>query len=184
MTAKQITPLIATVAPPLLVGAAIYFALKWLFSAEAAETKPETASNNFKTTNQINPPEIGGNQGIPPHSAGMPNAAPGVSVVAPALIPPVSAHPGPNTPKPAGKALTILHSRVEALSPVKRRVVAREDLAIAFDNGAKSLTRTAAVEALKNFGFGKTAAYAALSPDGRFSDWMQFAPDGIITWKG
>jgi len=36
--------------------------------------------------------------------------------------------------------------------------------------------------ALKNIGFGKTAAYEALSPDGRFAAWLQFAPDGIITW--
>jgi hypothetical protein len=36
--------------------------------------------------------------------------------------------------------------------------------------------------ALKNLGFGKSAAYAALTPAGRFSTWLQFAPDGIITW--
>jgi hypothetical protein len=35
---------------------------------------------------------------------------------------------------------------------------------------------------LKKLGFGKTAAYAALTPNGRFSTWLQFAPDGIITW--
>ena len=42
-----------------------------------------------------------------------------------------------------------------------------------------ALTRTAAVAALKNLGFGKSAAYDALSADGRFSAWLQFAPDGI-----
>jgi hypothetical protein len=31
---------------------------------------------------------------------------------------------------------------------------------------------------------GKSAAYAALTPDGRFASWLQFAPDGLITWKG
>jgi hypothetical protein len=36
--------------------------------------------------------------------------------------------------------------------------------------------------ALKKLGFGKTAAYDALSEDGRFSAWLQYAPDGIITW--
>jgi len=71
--------------------------------------------------------------------------------------------------------------------PVKRplpsngRAITREDLAAVF-NGARGLTRTAAVSALKALGFGKTAAYAALSPDGRFSAWLQCAPDGIITW--
>jgi hypothetical protein len=30
--------------------------------------------------------------------------------------------------------------------------------------------------------FGKTAAYAALSPDGRFSAWLQTV-GGITTWR-
>jgi hypothetical protein len=68
--------------------------------------------------------------------------------------------------------------------PVKRKFVTREDLATVFQRGARALTRTAAVAILKNLGFGKTAAYDALSMDGRFSAWLQFAPDGIITWKG
>jgi hypothetical protein len=51
-----------------------------------------------------------------------------------------------------------------------------------FSSAARTLTRTAAVAALKKIGFGKTAAYAALSPDGRFFAWLQFVPDGIITW--
>jgi len=38
--------------------------------------------------------------------------------------------------------------------------------------------------ALKTLGFGKTAAYAALSPDGRFSAWLKCSPDGIMTWMG
>jgi hypothetical protein len=47
----------------------------------------------------------------------------------------------------------------------------------------RTLRRTAAVEALKRLGFGKTAAYAALSQDGRFNAWLICAPDGIIAWK-
>ena len=50
-------------------------------------------------------------------------------------------------------------------------------------SGATVMMRKSAVAALKNLGYGKTAAYDALSPDGRFSAWLQFAPDGIITWK-
>jgi hypothetical protein len=37
---------------------------------------------------------------------------------------------------------------------------------------------------LKSLGFGKSAAYEALAMNGRFAPWLQFAPDGIITWKG
>jgi hypothetical protein len=66
--------------------------------------------------------------------------------------------------------------------PIKKKFVTREDMANIFQRGARALTRTAAVAALKKIGFGKTAAYAALTPDGRFSAWLQFAPDGIINW--
>jgi hypothetical protein len=62
--------------------------------------------------------------------------------------------------------------------------VAREDLSTIFNNGSRTLSRTAAVAALKGLGFGKTAAYKALSMDGRFASLLQFAPDGIIAWKG
>jgi hypothetical protein len=57
-------------------------------------------------------------------------------------------------------------------------------MATVFHHGARALTRTAAVTALKGRGFGKSAAYDALSEDGRFAAWLQFAPDGIITWAG
>jgi hypothetical protein len=61
-----------------------------------------------------------------------------------------------------------------------------KDMAAVFQQGASKLTRTmsrtAAVGALRRLGFGKSAAYAALSPDGRFSGWLACAPDGIISW--
>jgi len=85
------------------------------------------------------------------------------------FIPPVSAAPVPNIPVTQAPP-----------QPVKKKLVTREDLATVFQRGA--MTRTAAVAALKKIGFGKTAAYAALTPDGKFSAWLQFAPDGIITW--
>jgi len=66
--------------------------------------------------------------------------------------------------------------------PIKKKFVTREDMANIFQRGARALTRTAAVAALKMLGFGKTAAYDALSEDGRFSDWLDFAPNEIITW--
>jgi hypothetical protein len=61
--------------------------------------------------------------------------------------------------------------------------VTREDLTAIFNHGTRGLTRTAAVAALKTSGFGKTAAYKALSMDGRFAPWLQFAPEGTISWK-
>jgi hypothetical protein len=57
-----------------------------------------------------------------------------------------------------------------------------QDLVAVFQRGARALTRKAAVAVLKNMGFGKSATYEALSANGRFSTWLQFAPDGIITW--
>jgi hypothetical protein len=67
--------------------------------------------------------------------------------------------------------------------PISKKFVTRADLATIFDNGARSLSRTAAVTALKRLGFGKTAAYSALSPDGRFNAWLICASDGMITWE-
>jgi hypothetical protein len=67
-------------------------------------------------------------------------------------------------------------------TPIKKKFVTREDLATVFNHGTRSINRTAAVTALRKLGFGRTAAYAALTPDGRFSTWLHFAPDGIITW--
>jgi hypothetical protein len=46
------------------------------------------------------------------------------------------------------------------------------------------MTRGEAVAALQLLGFGKTAAYEALSADGRFAFLLQIAPDGMITWNG
>ena len=66
---------------------------------------------------------------------------------------------------------------------LSKRFITRADMETIFDNGGRSLTRTAAVAALKRLGFGKTAAYAALSPDGRFSSWLISVTDGTITWK-
>lgn len=65
----------------------------------------------------------------------------------------------------------------------QKKFIVRADMANIFNGGTCRLTRTAAVSALKALGFGKTAAYAALSPDGRFCAWLQCAPDGTITWK-
>ena len=93
-------------------------------------------------------------------------------------VPPVQKIPVP-APAPVLGIKTVFQA---APPPVKKRFVTREDLATVFHRGARSLTRTAAVAALKSHGFGKTAAYTALSTNGRFAAWLQCAPDGIITW--
>jgi len=68
-------------------------------------------------------------------------------------------------------------------TPQRRRIVLRDDLVRIFQNGTRSLYRTEAVVELQELGFGKTAAYEALSPDGKFASWLKIAPDGKISWK-
>lgn len=160
-------PNISPIAPLLLIGLAV-LAFKALFSSEA-EKQPETAPAAPERKQSPIPPNSTGNGCIPPFSAGKISAPP-----AQPSIPVVSA---------ASAVLPVAGSLpVKQPLPGKGRTITREDLAVIF-NGARGLTRTAAVSALKAFGFGKTAAYDALSPDGRFSAWLQCAPDGIITWK-
>jgi hypothetical protein len=96
--------------------------------------------------------------------------------------------PAEISPKPIAAPVTaavVIPKTVPQTSPpppIKRKFVTREDMATVFQRGARPLTRTAAVTALKSLGFGKTAAYEALLENGRFASWLQFAPDGIITW--
>ncbi len=171
MNSKQTIPAIAKIAPPLLLGVVIFSALKWIFSDDDTEKKPEIkpadagTENNRKATvvpvvsELISVPPV---PEIPAKSAII--SAP--SATRP-FLPPFSAAKIPATQAPP---------------PIKRKFVTRHDMETIFQRGARGLTRTAAVVALKNLGFSKTAAYDALSEDGRFSDWLQFEPDGIITW--
>jgi hypothetical protein len=165
MNAKQTIPVIANVAPPLLFGVAIYYGLKWIFSDDDTEKKPEAAPINTGSENNKNF---------------------STASVIPVLIPPISIQPVPETSAPVFVPVFIpLTKSVAQLPPLpfKRNVIMREDIADAFQHGARSLTRTAAVAALNKLGFGKTAAYEALLEDGRFSAWLKFAPDGMISWK-
>ena len=82
--------------------------------------------------------------------------------------------PAPEVPLPPAEPLP--------LRPARR--VKREDLAEALEYGARSMARTQAVAALQALGFGKTAAYKAFSPDGRFAEFIEITPDGLIEWKG
>lgn len=49
MNAKQTIPAIAKIAPPLMLGALVFLALKEIFSTKDTEKKPETAPANTGT---------------------------------------------------------------------------------------------------------------------------------------
>lgn len=195
MNAKQTAPLVTTLpaiaaaAPPLIIGGAIglgiVLLLKRLLSDDDKEKKLETAPTEAEAERRRKETETTAFRPTPaeipvkPAAVHVP-AAPRVIVPLPVIpsVPKVSA------PAPVPAAVTVPKIVTQAPSPppIKKKFVTREDLANIFQRGARALTRTAAVAALKNLGFGKTAAYNALSPDGRFSAWLQCAPDGIITW--
>jgi hypothetical protein len=143
-------------------------ALNWLFSADETETKPETT----------------------PTDAGTENHA--VHSIAPTVSTPILPLPVPL--KPENSTHTLFSMLVPYTKSVaqttqsqppgrKRRQITPEDMAIALQRGERAFSLKEAVAALQSFGFGKSAAYAALSPDGRFSAWLKFAADGKITWK-
>lgn len=186
MNAKQTVPLltmlptIAAAAPPLIIGGAIFvgtlYLLEWLFSNDDKEKKPEIkppdTETEFRRKEAESAQKIPAFRTIPAEIPAKP-AIVSVSSAPKPFIPPVSVAPVPKIPPTQAPP-----------PPIKKKFVTREDLAAVFQRGARALTRTTAVAALKKLGFGKTAAYDALSPDGRFSVWLRFAPDGIITWKG
>jgi len=194
MNAKQTAPLVATLpaiaaaAPPLIIGGAIGLGIvllvKWLLSDDDKEKKPETAPANVETEFRRKEAETALFRPIPAEIPANPAAVPVPSaprvIVPPPAVPSV---PKVSVPAPVPAAVTVPKIVTQAPPPpIKKKFVTREDLANIFQRGARALTRTAAVAALKKLGFGKTAAYAALTPNGRFSAWLQYAPDGIITW--
>lgn len=169
MNAKQTVPIfttlapaIAAAAPPVLIIGGIGFLIWLLSDNDKKELEKPSGKPAPKLPPLTFPPNSGGNSGqnpcIPANSIGK------------ATVPPPSVFP-------ALKAVPIIPL------PAQKKVITREDMATVFHRGASALTRTAAVAALRNLGFGKTAAYDALSEDGRFSAWLRFSPDGIITWK-
>lgn len=190
MNGKQTTPLLATlgpavaaIAPPLLIGGLIILALDQLFpdddkkgKLEPAPAKPEAESRkkaeiapNTAVFRQI-PAEIRAKPAVAPVSS-----APRVAVPTPTL---------PSVPKVPVSVLAPpkMGLQVPPSPPIRRKFITRQDMVTIFQRGERALTRMEAVSALKHLGFGKTAAYAALSSEGRFSSWLKFAPDGIITW--
>ena len=164
-----------------LIGLGVVF-LNWLLSDDKAE-KPEAVTAKAGAENSRKEAETPLKT---PVFRTSPAEIPAKPAVAPDVIPPLSVSPVPKISAPAPVPDAVPSPKIAAQTPtppIKKKFVTREDLATIFDHGNRALTRPAAVAALKNFGFGKTAAYAALSPDGRFAAWLQCAPDGIITWK-
>jgi hypothetical protein len=170
----------------LLIAVTVFYLVKSLFSGEKKKTEAAPANagaeNRRKETEATHKTPVFRN-----FSAEIP--------VKPAVAPVPSA-PREITSQPAVPALHKIISPALASAvaphstnamqttitpPIKKPGITREDMAHIFHRGP--LTRTAAVAALKKLGFGQTAAYAALLPNGRFSTWLHFAPDGIITWN-
>lgn len=153
--------------------------VNWLLSDDETERKPQTVPANTKPENRRKEAET---TPKPPAFRTIPAQIPvkPALVPVPANIPPfsVSHVPKVSAPVPVQQKIT-----AQIPSPIKGKFITRQDMAAIFESGARTLSRTAAVTALKNLGFGKTAAYGALSTDGRFSAWLRFAPDGIITWQ-
>ena len=102
----------------------------------------------------------------------------------------------PEAPKPAPElppatvampSVPIVPPEAQAAAPLPKaasRRITREDIAGALEYGARSVPRGEAVAALQALGFHKTAAYRALSANGRFAEFIEIAPDGLIEWKG
>lgn len=88
-------------------------------------------------------------------------------------VPPVSVTPEPTEDHAEAKP-----------SPAMAKRVTREDLAEALAYGERQFTRKEAVAALEALGFRKSAAYKALSPDGKFGSLIEYTPDGLIGWNG
>jgi len=183
MNAKQTIPAIAKIAPPLLLGVVIFSALKWIFSDDDEKKKPDVPENTetksprkeTKTTRE-NPVFRNISPEIPVKPCVAPILFAQREVVIPSAIP-----PAPNIPATSFSSAAAYKVQSAPPPPSKKPGIARADMAKIFQPGP--LTRQAAVAALMKLGFGQTAAYAALLPDGRFSDWLQFAPDGVITWR-
>ena len=177
--AATIAPAIAAVAPPALIIGGIAL-LIWYLSKDdknKSENPPEKDvpqssplskhlnNDDISRQNPLIPANSGGNYIVPPPFHSFPTNIPAE----------------PELPAPLPSVIPALSSGQEF--PVSKKTITREKLAEIFKHGGRELDRKTAVAALKALGFGKSAAYEVLSPDGRFAPWLQFAPDGIISWK-
>ena len=161
MDAKQI----ARIAPPLILVVLVGLAIKSLFSSDETAKKPdnETTAPERKPEPLNSSLNLAGNKGNPQSPAG-------IAAVTPALCVPIAVAP-------------IIPEKIqpEIPLPAQNKPITREEMAGIF-NG-RGLTRKSAVAELENRGHSRTASYNALLENERFSAWLHFAPDGIITWK-
>lgn len=161
MNEKRKIPLIEIILAILVICGLIFLVVKSLFSAKGTGKKPE----------------------IEPTDAGTENNR--KATVIPLISELISVPPPPENSLPAILTDVIPLTKDAAQFPArrKRKRITRENMATIFRHSSQNLTLTTAVAELKSLGFGHSAAYAALSANGQFSAWLQFAPDGIITWK-
>jgi outer membrane biosynthesis protein TonB len=154
----------AAVAVPPLAIAVIGAGLLWLLFREE---KPEEKQKDIAT---LAPKPVKTETPQPRPQPELVKAPQPKPSTPPISTPPVSAPPTPSLPPvPMGSAT------------VKRLTF--EYLAEALAYGSRPFTRKEAVSALESLGFRKTAAYKALSKDGKFSDMIAYTPDGLIQWN-
>jgi hypothetical protein len=188
MNAKQTAPLIAAlapliaVAPPIIIGGAIGLGIGCLLKAllSGSKQKPSEATSVQASKEASKPAETLVFRQIPAEIQTTKQAAVLLASAPRAVSPPPTVQLVQKASVPAPPPQKIVVPLPQP--PIKNKFVTREDVATAFHHGARVLTRTNAVEALKALGFGKTAAYAALTSGGRFAAWLQCAPDGRIAW--
>jgi hypothetical protein len=158
MNEKRKFPLIEIILAILVIGGLIFLVVKSLISAKATEKKPGIEPTDTGTENKGNP------------------------TVDSVVSEPISAPPMAEITFPAILTEEIPLPKDETQFPArrKRKRITRENMAKAFRH--RKLYLTDAVAELKGLGFGHSAAYEALKPNGQFSASLQFSPDGIITW--
>lgn len=195
MNPKQTVPLAVTLAPAIaaapavIIGGVIGLGIVWLIksaldSGKSQSAEIDPAKTELESTRK--PAEITRKEAEKPAFRKVTEiSTPSVPVpsASPVTVHPVSVRPAPTvaaTVQPVAKAVQPPPPVV--LPPISKKTISRADMATIFDAGKRSLSRLDAVAALKRLGFGKTAAYNATAPDGRFSAWLVFASDGIIYW--
>jgi hypothetical protein len=144
----------------LVIVGLIFLVVKSRLSTKATEKQPEIEPTDTGTENKGNP------------------------TVNSVVSEPISAPPEPEIPLPAILTGVIPHTTDVTQFPSrrKRKRITRENMADIFSDGSRKLNLTKAVAELKGLGFGHSAAYEALKPDGQFSAWLEFDSDGMITW--
>ena len=160
MNPKQTVPLAVTLAPLIAVAPAVLTVggIIALAAWALSDDKKKKTDSAPDTENNRKPAETPVFREIP--------------AIPPTIIPrPVYSAPANSAAIPPGK-----------LAAMSKKPITRADMVTIFKNGQLTLTRMDAVSALKKLGYGKTAAYSATAPDGRFSAWLIFGSDGIISW--